>query len=244
MIREDVFAKPLNSENKDLISYLSTPYFKKIQYVGNDFISVENLSQDGNSKIGYNIYNIDQLEKGIPLNVVEIAGEKGLQIYNETISKEKNGISEKVQFYEGEQEDKTNIGISKKNGIWEFLGSLRFQENGKIVYSDFVLNLKPVIDIFSNNKLIVPWINIKNKVQTAIDAFTSPRKNLILIQSEKELLVYELENNIMKNYPVLSVPIDEKDKIIMAEWSFDSYAESWENEFKLEGNIPVVYVSN
>ena len=48
----------------------------------------------------------------------------------------------------------------------------------------------------------------------------------------------------MKNYPVLSVPIDEKDKIIMAEWSFDSYAESWENEFKLEGNIPVVYVSN
>lgn len=244
MIREDVFAKPLNSENKDLISYLSTPYFKKIQYVGNDFISVENLSQDGNSKIGYNIYNIDQLEKGIPLNVVEIAGEKGLQIYNETISKEKNGISEKVQFYEGEQEDKTNIGISKKNGIWEFLGSLRFQENGKIVYSDFVLNLKPVIDIFSNNKLIVPWINIKNKIQTAIDAFTSPRKNLILIQSEKELLVYELENNIMKNYPVLSVPIDEKDKIIMAEWSFDSYAESWENEFKLEGNIPVVYVSN
>ena len=60
MIREDVFAKPLNSENKDLISYLSTPYFKKIQYVGNDFISVENLSQDGNSKIGYNIYNINK----------------------------------------------------------------------------------------------------------------------------------------------------------------------------------------
>ena len=63
------------------------------------------------------------------------------------------------------------------------------------------------------------------------DAFTSPLGKIILIQFDTYIAVYKIENENLITEPLVTVPINENDEVIMSEWCSGGYVEQWERAF-------------
>ena len=80
--------------------------------------------------------------------------------------------------------------------------------------------------VFYNN-LNIPWTRVKNHVPSAIDVFTSPAKDLALVVTDKEIIVYRMYQENLAAPPLERIPLKEGEEVIMAEWALGHYVENW-----------------
>ena len=59
---------------------------------------------------------------------------------------------------------------------------------------------------------------------------------IALIQFDKYISIYKIENGMLITEPIEMIPIDENEEVIMAEWCDGSYVEQWEKVF-LDGDV-------
>lgn len=216
-------ASILDDKDKDegLINYPSI--LKHIIYVGNDYVSTEEINLEIEKK-KLRVYPTDYLEGNKPTKISNLIGEEGLNMFfqsaKETIKTDANHILEEESF-----------GLNRRNGYWVMMGRINYKNENQEFFKDFQVKTAPPKEIVHYDELVIPWNIIKARIPEAIDAFTSPNEDIIIVITRNEILIYPIiENDILLN-ELGKIKLSGKDTIIMAEWGLGRYTSLWEEEF-------------
>ena len=195
---------------------------KNILYIGNDYISTEVIDKGNNMK-RLEVYPIDSVEKGNPIRFSDISEEHGLQYFNDGGQELLKGSGELVL-------NEKSFGLLRRNGYWIMKGRINYIMDGEELYKDYNIRTIPPKEIVNYDDLYIPWNIIKARFPNAIDAFTSPNEDIIIIETRNKILIYGVQDGEILEQELGSVGKDYNDKIIMAEWSTDRYTNLWEEE--------------
>ncbi len=128
-----------------------------------------------------------------------------------------------------------NFGLVRKNGHWFLVGRINYQSGGTFAQTDFDLNVIPPPNLIFYDTLVLSWHAIKDRVPDALDAFTSPNKDIALVKTKNKLTIYPIGGEQLAENPLAELDLQEGAAVIMAEWAIGSYVESWEKSFLAYG---------
>ncbi len=212
---------------------------RKIDYVGNDYISVETLGKGGYilgdktwEKSKLQLLPVDGLPNGEGVNISDILDETGATFIKSAWKKAINYLEIDKSNMLYSEEVLENFGLERKLGHWLIEGRINYIKNNEFKVADYSVNLIPPSKVVFYDDLHVPWTNIKDRVPRALDAYTSPNKDIAIVFTRKELLVYNIYGNELGRQPKESLKLKEGEISIMAEWATGHYVESWESIFK------------
>jgi len=77
------------------------------------------------------------------------------------------------------------------------------------------------------DRLFTSWQGIKNQVPSAVDAISSPNKNMAIIKTKSSLYVYKIVDGKMSESPELTISLNDDEEIVMAEWAMAEYVGFW-----------------
>jgi hypothetical protein len=201
---------------------------KTIAYIGNDYIAVEK-KDDGVSRLM--VLPVDNLSNSTEMKLSDLLGEKGMDSLLSAREQEVDALrSNGIRLFERNNLD-TNFGLGRKNGHWILVGRINYQSEGKSAHTDFDIKIVPPVSLVSYDTLVLSWPKIKDRVPDALDAFTSPNKDIALVQTKNKLTVYKIGAEQLSENPLAEIDIPENTTVIMAEWATGSYVESWGNSF-------------
>lgn len=207
---EDFFSKNTSGEYLSLLTH--------ILYVGNDYVSVEEINPATNRK-KLRVYPIDYLEEGNPTMISNLINvEDFYESARVNLKLEDNNLDEK------------NFGIDRKNAHWMLKGRLNYTDNQKELYKDFNIKSIPPKEIVQYDELIVSWSLIKSRFPQAVNAFTSPNEDIILIVTREDIEIYPLRDGDILPDKLGNIELDANQKIVMAEWGIGKYSNLWEQE--------------
>lgn len=207
--------------------------YKTIKFVGNDYIAIGKYQGDsfeGNYPI-YQIIPVNNIniENGLQADEIFIGNEK--EKYLEELQNEINSLSkEQIDNLNISSINYNNLAIERGLGKWRFVFNLlpkNMNESGQ----SFKLSILPDSRFINYNSLYISWRSLKQQLGFFKDAFTSPLGKIILIQFDTYIAVYKIENENLITEPLVTVPINENDEVIMSEWCSGGYVEQWERAF-------------
>ncbi len=213
---------------------------KNILYIGNDYISLEKVHYLNKGERKLELYPIDYLNKSIPMKISDISGQIGKEAFLE-------GASKEIQLEDGKYKNSSidlnpneeSFGLFRRNGHWIFKGRFNFIENTKYIYKDFNIKSIPPKEVVYYDELSIPWSAIKMKVPEAIDAFTSPNDDIIVILTHNNILVYLIDEGEIADIPVAKIKLKTAERVVMAEWAIGRYPVLWEEEFLKNEATPI-----
>ena len=216
------------SNSLNTIKSSTTNY--SLNYVGNDYISIENNKKDIKGVISsLNIIPIDSLPNLKATKIGDITSIEGTNTLNinsqNLINKNRN-----IRIYD-EKNIAYNFGLIRNAGHWYFEGRINFLKEN-IFHEDYRINIIPPANLVFYDELSITWTEIKEKVPEAIDAYTSPNKDIaIILVKNNTLRIYKINGGKLGLQPVKQIKLKASEKIIMAEWATGSYVENWEKFF-------------
>lgn len=206
---------------------LEDKLYKTIDFVGNDYIGIEKYQGD-NFKAEYNNYQIipvDNINSSDGVKIQEIFNEDAKIKYEIDLRNSLGIASEDIR-----EIDYSNFTMKRSEGKWVLKG--KFDEVYKEQNDEFTIYINPNKKLINFNSLVIPWKNLKGEIGFLKDAVTSPNAEIAIIQFKDFLTIYEINNGTIQGSPVFSIPIDENEEIIMAEWCSNDYIDRWEKAFK------------
>lgn len=195
---------------------------KNILYVGNDYIFTEVIDKMTNRKT-LEAYNIDNLEQGLPIIFSDIVGEGD-------IGSLKEGAQGVLKTDVNSLFNEESFGLFRRNGYWIFKGRINYNIDGNELYEDYNIKAIPPKEIVNYDQLSIPWSIIKGQVPDAVDAFTSPNEDIIIIETRNNILIYPIEDKEILQQEIGRIKKNHSDTIVMAEWSLGRYTNLWEEE--------------
>lgn len=126
----------------------------------------------------------------------------------------------------------SNWNIERQDGKWvtQIAKTFKYSENN----NDYILyntKLKLPQSIAYYDELCTDFSKIKKYIPDAVDAISSPEKNLIGIFTKNTLTFYPyFQDKIGKDS--LNIKLEDGEKMIMAQWATDNSIKSWENTLK------------
>ena len=233
--------------------------YRRINYIGNDYVSVEErLKQSflsgGSASEGsrLQIFAVDSLPAMKPVKISDLAGPEALAAME-------HGHQKLTQQLEAEQIvphlwDEDNYGLARKMGYWIFKGRVNYQEKdrkekdsgeenkvneelqvktyGNMNYADYNITVIPPDHVVFYNNLNIPWTRVKNHVPSTVDVFTSPGKDMAMVVTDTEIIVYRMHQGNLAAPPLERIPLREGEEVIMAEWALGHYVENWTLTFQ------------
>lgn len=214
----------IDKENEIKYEIDSSKEKERIGFVSNDYIGIEYCEEgqfDTSKGIGYQVVSIDGLRKG-PVNIYNII--RSDEVKNAEIIKKS---LEKDGLYLNEY----NFSMKRKNGYWAIVGDT--YKDGDISKSqETILNIDPCKSIINYDDLIVQWSDIKAREPLAMDAYTSPNEDLVIILTKNKLRIYTLESGVISLEPEYEIELNVSEVAVMAEWARGDYAEQWRRVIK------------
>jgi hypothetical protein len=231
----------------NLTDRLETKLRKSIIYIGNDYVCVENTIYDtqGNytdtkaekeqatarAEKTLRTLPIDNMASVDGITISDLAGENGRMAMENAISDLlKNSAHNMIVDIDKESQSK-NFALYRKTGHWFFKGRIDIDRQGQLPHMDFNLNLIPPSNMVAYDVLQIPWKEVKDKLPHAIDIYTSPNKDMAVVVTDSEMIIYAIENNKLANEPLAKYSLPKGCSIIMAEWATEDYVPSWERSF-------------
>lgn len=208
----------------------------EITYLDANFIS---LAHQMSGSYVYRFYHLDHLKIEEAYSLLNISGEEGQSALDDVLAEKTFSDTENQNMTIS---DYKNIGVKRSEGRWNFVTNLIDEVNKSqetLQTKDLKLSIVPKIDVRMEEEKSPPkWIDIKNLSQDAIDAYFSPNKNVLIVQTTDELLIYKAQD---KTKPIATIPFSKNDRIVMCQWALDKYADIWEKEFSKTPRLPVSY---
>lgn len=205
-----------------------SPILKEILFVGNDYISVENVELDKDDRRTLQIYAIDNLLEEKPMKLSDLVGEMGKDFFLEGV-RSVVAIDEEILINEG------NVGLVRKNGYWTLNGRVNYKENDKELYKNFKIKAIPPQEMVKYDDLLIPWDAIKLTVPDLVDVFSSPNNEFIVVVTSSHIAIYTLEEYDINNTPLAKISISNDSTVVMSEWGMGRYAGIWQNEMIKQG---------
>lgn len=204
---------------------------KKILYIGNDYISLE-ITGSKICKDRYIVKPVDNIDNSNGILIYDIDENNGRQAIDSGIAsalKEKNINSDKMI---NDKSIYRNFALYRKTGHWFIKGRLYYNEDDKQKMLDYNVNMIPSSKVIFYDNLCLPWTNIKDAVPEAIDAFTSPNKDIAVVLTQDKLYVYSINQNELSENPLYKTVLNHGECAVMAEWATGTYVEKWGNVIK------------
>lgn len=223
--------KQESSETRSAI-FVAEDYsiLRNIIFLSNDYIAIEEIRQ----KDGVTMENIvslvpvDTLPSIKSVDISDLLGDKGTAAMeaarNNTI--EEKGLS--PYNLKPSSLRNTNLTLERRMGRWIFKGRLSYKTDDSFVTEDYNINLIPPNNLVYYDELSIPWTNVKDKIPGAMDVFTSPNKDIAVIVTKNEILIYSIVNAEITGVPLKKIKLEGNETIIMAEWATGQYMDIWE----------------
>ncbi len=204
---------------------LNKNIFRNILFVGNDYVIVE--SYDLSKKPGkIQVLPIDNLiNKGVKIS--DIAGEEGKEVFMSSAQSYLSRLNKReTKRLKLPEED--SFKLARRNGHWIMQGRIYHRipmnEDG---YFTFNINMIPPGKLVQYDELQISWGAVKERVPEAIDAYTSPNKDIAVIITSDLIYVYTLERGKLSDKYLKKIKLKPSESIVMAEWAVGSYVERW-----------------
>lgn len=211
------------SQSEDVSKLAFTSILKNILFIGNDYISVEKINMDLNKKRTLEVYALDNIEDEKPIKLSDIIGPEGKQIFEEG--------AENILSLESATLNESNLALDRKNGYWVFKGRVNYKQNEEELYKDFNIKAIPPVEMVSFDEMAIPWNMLKSQIPQAIDVYSSPNEEFIIVVTHSNLLIYPTSNGeIISTEPLKRIPLPNNASIIMSEWAIGRYPDIWQNE--------------
>lgn len=199
-----------------------------INYVGNDYVAIETAKGAGKLQV----LPVDNLSSAISIKLSDLMGDKGTSAYDSAKEQAVRTLRSQGAAWLDENGSEENFGLVRKNGHWYLTGSISYQkEDFALATMEFTINLIPPADLIFFDTLYLSWQNITDRVPDAVDAFTSPNKDIALIRTKSKLYIYGMTAEQLDSRPLAEIKMEEGVSIIMAEWATSSYVNNWEKAF-------------
>ncbi len=240
-IQDYIDLKPLDSLgthpndsdiDRQLSSYLDKNIKKNLLFVGDDYVAIE-YSETERNKIKepdtYMVLPLDHAnsQKGILVSAFADEGMEDIFFKSAQSHLISNGRNFKGNIKEIGRED--NFTLARRNGHWILKGRLNM--DGK--HEDFTIGLGPVGKLINYDELYPSWNDIKEKIPMAIDAYSSPNKDILIVVTSNFIMVYTIEEGQISQKPIKKIGIKKGDMVIMAEWATADYVARWEKSFNV-----------
>lgn len=201
---------------------------KNILFVGNDYISVENIDLDRNDRRTLQVYAIDNLEDKQPIKLTDLIGETGRDLFLE-------GVRTVTAISESVVPNEENVGLARRNGYWTLKGRINFKQNDEELFRDFNIKAIPPKEMVSYDEQSIPWDAVRLSVADVNDLFSSPNNEFIVVITTSHIVIYTLEGYDINISPIKTIRLPNDANIIMAEWGLGRYPAIWENEMIKHG---------
>lgn len=213
-----------------------------ILFVGSDYISLE-LSGGGYKKGSEHPYKYDLLQVQ-PLDTLEMKTTSSISIGkimgDQGIKALKQGAATYLNLLNYEEKQKLesvprydNFGLVRENGKWILKGRLNYCSQAyKDSYGDFNIPIIASKELVTYDSLYPTWNVIKQRVPEAIDAYSPPNKNFIMVMTKSEILIYDIINEELSKKPLKTISLNDKETVVMSHWATGKYAKTWDEQFK------------
>jgi len=205
---------------------------KIIDYVCNDYVAIEN---DLNDIENLQVLLVDKISASGGIKLSDLIGSNGLTAYITARAQSLQVLSSEDIALIDEDKFEENFGLIRKNGHWYLQGRINYQDGGNPHYLDYNVNLIPPAKLIFYDTLCLNWQNIKDRVPDAVDAFTSPNRDIALIIAKSKLYVYGISADLLESEPLAKIDIKIGETVVMAEWATGSYVDNWEKAFLSNG---------
>jgi len=231
--------QPVFWENRT--GYLS----RAVLYAGNDYVSIEVVGRGQYKDMtGYWQENllqtlpIDDLSLREGIKISDVMGENGRLAVETAVANLFSATNVKRSSDINGEYQEQSFALFRKTGYWFIKGRVNFKQKDDISFTDLNLNLIPSKELVAYDVLHLSWTHIKDRIPRAIDAFTSPNRDMAVILTRSDILVYAISGEELAESPLKTVKLREGDTVVMAEWATGDYVGWWENAF-LKYNNPV-----
>ncbi|MGL5633725.1 MAG: hypothetical protein ACRCX8_04120 [Sarcina sp.] len=239
--RINVFNQESDGENQQVLEVINhnkngTPVteknvmpaddYREITFVGKGYIGTAYKNKNALGE-EYKISTIDNINTNTSLDMLSLFGSKGQEAY---LNSREQFIDSKPNFvlnkYDLQEYSPSDITMFRKNGKWVLNGRIDSDTVGVNDLS-FGINISPIGTLVNYDYLPVSWNKIKQIEPKATDAFACPNSNLLLILTDNNIEVYELQKGVIAPKSMLTISIENGDVPVMAEWATGDFVSLW-----------------
>lgn len=227
-------AKPIDGKvDSQVIDQTSINVYKDINFIANDYISIEKYEGNDFKNIFpiYQTIPIDNINSKQGLSIEEIYSNEVKEKYERDFNEALEDISRVNNEALVPKIDYTNFTIKRIEGKWTLMGKIMSQntnEEGR----DYKISINPSKKILNYDTLLIPWKDFKSRFPFIEDAYTAPTGRVAIVIFDNKLLVYEVEDRNIKGGPLVTIDLNENEEVIMAEWASGAYVDTWDRAFK------------
>lgn len=236
-IKDLVYAHPLKKnisifqDNGTLPLEFKGNIVESINYIGNDYVSIESIEQGVKDKRILKVLPLDNIRNDNPIKISDIAGESGKKAFYEGANRYFSTDHKLKNNYVDIKPDEKNFGLVRRNGHWVFKGRINYSEENKDSYGDFNVKTIPPKELVNYDELAVSWNAVKLRVPQALDVFTSPNEDIAVIIAHNNIQIYTIDNGELSIEPIRKINLYPGEKVVMNEWATGKYIYTWEEEF-------------
>ena len=219
---EKVFTKTASSGSESIV----------IDYVGNDYVAIENNTGGITRR---QVLPVDKLSSPIGIKVSDLLGPAGLKAYHGAREQAVQTLHSQGIASINADINEDNYGLARKNGHWYLQGRVNYCGHHAPGTMEFDIKLLPPANLVFYDALYPGWQSIKDRVPNALDAFTSPNKDIAVVKTKSKLYIFGINGEQLNSIPLGEIALDEGTTIIMAEWATGFYVDDWEKNFLTNG---------
>ncbi|MGM9978673.1 MAG: hypothetical protein ACI33J_07750 [Clostridium sp.] len=243
---EYFFASVLENEYKEetAINYIidtssldnGSIVYKKINYVGTNYIATEEVNNSKYISDFYKILPIDNLYLNDGVVIQDIYDNDIINVYKQVYEEAYRNLDYDKKEELSKYLDYSNFTVVRNNGKWMLQGMISGLNGAESV--EYPIGIKANNRLTSYDTLYVPWKSLKNELPFMVDVYMSPSGRLAIILNKEEILVYLIEDGKILEEPLRKIPLKDGESVIMAEWCEKDYVDKWESVFKDDTIIP------
>ncbi|AEY66852.1 hypothetical protein [Clostridium sp. BNL1100] len=193
----------------------------KILFVGNDYIGIE-------SDMRLGVLPIDNLATKKPVLLSDIIEGASANTLKQSAEVFISSLDSKRANKLNHQPEEDNFTLQRRNGHWIMKSRLYYKDtSGDKKYEDFDLKQMVPPKLIHYDEMNVPWNEIKSRSPWTRDAYMSPNKDIVILASEDNIIVYTVQNKNTITKQLLKIPLIKGESIIMTEWATGKYADMW-----------------
>ncbi|MDQ7093348.1 hypothetical protein REC12_07075 [Desulfosporosinus sp. PR] len=205
---------------------------KIIDYVGNDYVAIENNTNGINQ---LQVLPVDKISTQTGIKASDLLEDSGFSAYTKSRALASRALSNEGFTLIDKDNFEENFGLARKNGHWYLQGRINYLSQGTAHCLDYNMNLIPPTKLIYYDTLCLNWKTIIDRVPDAVDAFTSPNRDIALVMTKTKLYVYGISVDQLDSEPLLKLELKDGESPIMAEWATGSYVDNWEKAFLAYG---------
>ena len=190
---------------------------KNILFVSDDYIAIEYSETPGDEikePDRYRVLPLDDANSQKGITISNIADEGMEDIFYKSAQSYLVSRGRKISGDLREMAREDNFTVARRNGHWILKGRLDIDGNSE----DFNIGLMPEGKLLNYDKLHVTWDEVKERIPMALDAYTSPAKDILIAVTGNFIMVYPIEDGQIAEKPIRKIGI-KRETVIMAEWA-------------------------